>query len=617
MDAYTKEININTQDSHQTSAGVMITCLRWSIRDTYNYIENKNSNEFLQTREPMIVYSDIIQCNITQHKAALTPQLTVILKGGDINYSTALNPGDFLLINIVNYGDNKIHNLSDSSNGVSLYHKAKNCQPINNYDDGFKGVFKVQSCREQIRVDDKTGTKQVFYELQAFGFTEFNNAIYYDPEVFSQFTGKYGMFMSQFNNFWSDVVAGRNNYNIQDIIEILIKALIGTGTKAINNQFPQPNHHFRIPQKLGLLLGQPNAKYVSDIYNYVIGVWSNTSVSTQQALPPYKGFNLGITNNTGTFYKTKKKLDGRKIVDAQYWNNVKAYEIIKKYINDVINEMYSTFRVDINNKIMPTIVIRQKPFTTQHYKTNTPVSRHLEMPRWKISPNLILSMNLGKDEAARINFVQIYTRSLAANDANNRALQVGNKNWVADTGDITRSGLRPFLATANFDFPIGTNKTTKSSEWSNLVADWLFNGHLRSSGVIECVGIEEPICVGDNLELNGIVYHIESVTHSVVQMSNGFKTFRTKLTVSFGMDLRSNKDKPVYPEMQFTDYHTKALEDWNNERILPGWSEAQDIYARQQGNGEETELTKESDFTTGGTPKKKMFDGNNSGENDK
>jgi len=282
--------------------------------------------------------------------------------------------------------------------------------------------------------------------------------------------------------------------------------------------------------------------------------------------------------------------------------------------------MYTTFKIDPNGSVMPSLVIRQKPFTSDHF--NSPkqekkkqgsqnkkwiTSKYMEMPRWKLNPSLVYDFDLGMDEAARINFVQIYTRTVAANDARNRARQAGTGNFVFDDEDVQRHGLKPFLATADYDYPEKAgNKATKGKEWAELVSDWVINGHLREAGTISCQGIEDPISVGDNLEFNGIVYHIEAVTHQIsINGMTGKKTFRTNLSVSFGTDPRSDANRPVYAEMEHTDAYTERLEDYKEgERILPGFSDTQHIAgATGRRKGEEVKETLQKSFTL--SPKKK------------
>ena len=612
---YVKKIGQNTEDSHQTSPAYMLTFIRWSNRDTFNYdLDN------LAVRKPLVVINDCINVVTSNRKTGITAAMTGLLKGGDINYRTAISAGDFVFLNMVN-DRTKIWKGVDGDN--TLRNRALGLMPINRYNDGFKGLFKVQSVRKEMIIDPQTGTKVLAYRVHAFSFTEFNTKIYYDPQVYNELNGKYRLFAAQFDSFWSNTVSGKNNFSIQRIMKLLTKVLIGQGVRKNDTSLPPPpNRHFRIPPSVGKLLGIKNARYASDIYNYIFGVWS---AAPSNASNPGIGFNPNLKKESQRgFYNTGKELDGRKIFAAEYWNNVKIWSILQSYLNGVINEMYTTCRISPDNTVMPTLVVRQKAFTSNHFIqgkdlgkgrsktkiTRKNISRHLEMPRWKIAPEIITHLDTGADEAARINYVQIYTRTLASNEARNRALQAGQGNFVTDIGDIERNGLHPYIATANFDFPAGNpgENRNKGKEWAVLVADWLIGGHLRDSGVIECIGIEEPISVGDKLEFNNIVYEIEEVSDSMSIDKSGRKRFRTLLRVSFGMDIRSDSNRPVYPEMEHTDAWTAQKEDFNSEggeAILPGISDTQDVGGRVLG--EEVKETAQSSFTL--NPKKRT--GNN------
>lgn len=600
--AFVKKIGQNTVDSHQSSPGYMLTFIRWSNRDTFNY-EGDN----LASRRPLVVINDAIQVSVTNSKNSITPSLSAVLKGGDINYSTAVAPGDYVFCNMKNWATE----VYDGPNKQKLYQRAVNGQAINKYQDGFKGFFKVQSCRKAIVVDPQTGKKTLGYRLTAFACTEFNTTIYYDPLVFNAFQGNYKLFNAQFNNFWSDIVSGKKPFSIQNIMQLLIESLIGYGTEQLSAKLPNPaNRHFRVPPVVGSLLGIKNARYAYEIYNFLFGIWSP---SNSRAPTISEGFNPGVEQESNpSFYKTPTELDGRRVLAAEFWNNVKIWSIVTSYLNSLVNEMYTTFRVNINGDVMPTVVARQKTFTSQHYRKGQSVgqsrskvnaaqrkfvSRHLEMPRWRIYPEMITDINLGRDEAARINYVQVYTRTLSANDQKNRALQTGQGNYVVDIDDIERHGLKPYIATAQFDFPENakTNQPNKGAEWAQLVGDFLIGGHLREAGSIQCVGIEEPISIGDKLQLGNTVYEIDGVTHAMSVAPNGKKVFRTTLQLSFGMDLRSNNERPVYPEMEFTDSFSNRRDSFNNEALLPGTGDTQDIFGRV--NGEEVKETPEASFT--------------------
>ena len=613
---YRKLLNKNTDDSHQTSPAYMLTVVRYENRDTFNY-----EGEAKQTRKPLVIINDAINVTVSNSKKGITSSLSAILLAGDLNYSTAIAPGDYVFANIVNW-DWKIAEIDGDGNDRSddtLRSRAAAGQPINNYNDGFKGAFKVQKVSRVLKTDPNTGIKAYYFEMQAFGFTEFNTSIYYDPQIYAELSGNFKLFMQQFESWWGDTVSKKESgkselFKVQNIIPTVINATLGIGRKKGDFKGQNPSLvHFQLPENVSPLLGLKNARIAADFYHYYIGIWKPSTDS--ESADPKNGFNPKIKkseNLSAGFFNTGIDLQGNKVAEPEYWNNVKIWSIIQKYTAPLINEMYTTYRVNTNGRVMPSLVIRQKPFTSEHFqkerdnktKFEPPnetqnVTRFLDLPRWVLSPDLVYSMNLGRDEASRVNFVQIYTRTVAANDARNRAAQSGTGNYQFDVEDIARNGLKPFLATADYDYPEDAKKSTKGKDWANLIADMVIGGHLRESGTIECVGIEEPISVGDNLEFNGIVYHIEAISHNISISASGKKSFKTNLTVSFGIDPRSDEKRPVYPEMDHQDTLKNREEDYELEqrKILPGFSDTQSIGGRR--DGEEIVETKGETFTKG------------------
>ena len=607
---YKKTINPNSVDSHQTSPAYLLTVLRYENRDTFNYEGNP-----IETRKPLVIYNDAISVTVSNSKQGITSSLSAVLLAGDLNYATAIAPGDYVFVNMVNwdYTVAEINSLGEDVNPKSLRNRAIQGLPINNYNDGFKGVFKVQKVSKVLRTDPNTGVKAYYFEMQAFGFTEFNTVIYYDPQIFAELSGNFKVFMQQFEGWWGDVVSSKGkgkskNFLIQNILPVVINSTIGVGKKQTNTKIQNPTLvHFQLPEKVSGLLGLKDAKVAADLYHYYIGIWQASKGN--QSIAPKFGFNPEIEPSSelpAGFYNTGIDLQGNKVAEPEYWNNVKVWAIIQKYTNSLINEMYTTYRVNPNGRIMPSLVIRQKPFTSNHFqkerdlktKFSPPtekqdVTRFLDLPRWVLNPNLVYSMNLGRDEASRVNFVQIYTRTTHVNDGKNRAAQSGTGNYQFDVQDITRHGLKPFLATADYDYPEEASKSTKGKQWANLIADMVIGGHLKESGTIECVGIQDPISVGDNIEFNGIVYHIENISHNISITTSGKKSFRTNLTVSYGIDPRSDETRPVYAEMDHQDTYTNRKEDYNKkERILPGFSDTQHIAGKTtRRDGEEIRET--------------------------
>lgn len=578
---FVRDIYQNTIDSHQSSPGYVLTCLRWSNRDTFNYA----GEDPLDVRQPLVVYNDATNVTVNNTKQGLTPTMSAILKGGDINYATALHPGDFILVNMLNW----------ETDAERVRNKAVALRPINEYNDGFKGVFKIQSVRRNIQMaGDK---KVVTYTIHAAGFTEFNNVIYYNPAIAAAFreAGTH-LYSTLVGDYYQDKL--KSEAEVQDIMKDLFEILIGKSRRSSNVKVKNfGDVHFRLPKTLGRLLGR-KMDFATEMFNYYIGGWGSSKESRVNTndIGPLFNPDMSEDGRPGMF-SAKYDLQGNKVVFIENWNNQTTWSILQNNMNKTLNEMYTTYRIDPDNRVMPTVIVRQKPFTTPHFipPSGFPVTRYFDLPRWRLSPTLLLKMDLGKDEAARMNFVQVFTKTLPDTFRQDMAQQIVLGNFVLDEGDIQRNGLRPYIVTANFDFPVNKSKKLRAREWAQIVSDWVIDGHLKESGTITSVGIQDPISVGDNLELDGIVYHVEAVKHVMVTSGEGMKKFRTTLTLSYGMDLRSNRLRPYYSEMDHTDQHTRNLADWDNERIYPGISDTQNIIGRVEG--EELTKTHQKSFT--------------------
>ena len=179
------------------------------------------------------------------------------------------------------------------------------------------------------------------------------------------------------------------------------------------------------------------------------------------------------------------------------------------------------------------------------------------LPRWVIDPSVVRSFSWSTDESRRINFVQVFGRNAASelvggikDQETLKQSQLVSGNFVADEVDIARHGLRAQIVESPFD--MFTAKTTSGSLaplWARMNADWLFNGHLKAYGSITLDGCIDPIAVGDNLQYQGILFHIEGVSQSCSN-AGGNKTWTTTITLSNGIlaeSMKSVSSLPVYP----------------------------------------------------------------------
>jgi len=592
---YTKVIGKNAEGSHQASPAYVLTFVRWQNRDTINY-----DLPDLGVRNPFVVINDAISVQTTDSKSSVTGSVNIILKAGDINYATTMAPGDFVFVNLLN----------DEFTAKELAKIAGAGGQINKYEHGFKGLYKIQKVRRQISVDPASGAKSYQFVIHAFSFTELKTIIYYNPTAAKAFKESRQLFLSQFADWWSDVSTSRSNQNnnMQPILVRLTKALLGAGLRNRSDLATDAtaNDQFFMPSMVGNLMGinKQRTLTVSDVYHFIFGIWKNEKPSEAQRssnpghTTPGVGFNPGIKQigNNQTFFQTASgALQGWRLLAAEDFNYKEIWSIIKSYMNAGINEAYTCMRISpTNGGVYPTVVIRQKPFNSRHFakpnkvngkksgKTNRILhTRYDSLPRWRIDPDLIYSIDLGKDEVARVNYLQFYGRSISTNPGYNEALQA--QNIFYDKEDIKRHGLKPQIVTTNMDFPLNRgNTSSEAKKWAWLMFDMLNAGQNRESGVISCQGILEPISVGDNLQFDGSIYHIEAVSHVMQVAPDGKKSFKTNLTLSFGTSLESNTLIPVYPQQKNTYSEVERKDDYNRERILPGLGEAQ-FLPQQEG----------------------------------
>lgn len=573
--AYTIEVKPSgTSDSefnsvHQVSPAWVLTFIRWENRDI---LRNPNVSA-TEVRDPLVVENDCLSVSVTGSKGTLTPSMNATLVMTDVNYATALAPGDFVCVNMLNW----------EADAKRVATQAENKKPINGIKDGFKGIFKIQGVRQIETTDPNTGTKIVLFKINGFAFTEFNNTIYFNPYLIdpNQDQKNQLLFASFIGKDWGNLINKKGLTNVQDIIAVLIQSFIGTGISGANDKagLKTPNVHFFIPELVGRLLGVQGAKAAKDIYTYVFGVQKYASGAAQSI---GMGTNpSGVTQKFKNFWYTPVACGGDTLLKAEYWNQVKTWAILNQYTNAPLNELYTTFKTDRGNKVMPTVVFRQMPFNTEDF-TGPSHTKFLNLPRWKVDTALIIDRDIGREEAARVNFVQYFGRSTVGQEGADIAQEIAQINYVYDVEDVKRSGLRPYIVTTQFDEPTTVNKDYRSPAWARILGNILIGGHLKLNGTLTCAGIIDPIAVGDNLELDNVVYHIEQLQHTcAITGPKGIRQFRTIISLSSGVSRDSSAKGTRYAEMTNTNAYLERKRDYENEELLPGISESQDIVVRK------------------------------------
>jgi hypothetical protein len=578
---------------HQTSPGWVLTFVRWENRDVFRYDKNRKPEESkykaisesgpLNTiSPPLVVINDCVTVSVNSQKSSHTPSMSAVLKGGDINYLTAIAPGDFVFVNMVDW----------DFKALVVAQKAKNREPINDLHDGFKGVFKVQSVRLHVKTEPSSGIKVFYYHITGYGFTELNNTIYFNDQNLNPAIDKSDRAAEQYfarTGIEINQLASEGPASVQTVVKKMVQlVLVGPNSSFEDGRLITSNKIYRVPEPVFDLLGiKASSKTAIEMFRFLFGIQQYLSESNTISIP--NGLNPSNRktkdSDNSIFTELADPCQGLEQLRVQYWNGVNGWSLISQHANLLLNELYTTFKVDYSGKVMPTVVFRQKPFTSEKPIVDAKATKFLSLPRWEIPTEMIYEMNIGRDEALRNNFVQIFANlsTIPGTGSVGALAEQAQNNWVADFNDIERSGLKPSLYTTNHDIPYQTE--FQSPIWARILADMLFGQHLKMTGTVVTAGIEEPISVGDNAQIAGTVYHIESVTHMCSISPNGEKKFETRLGLSNGVDARGENSILKFSQMENIDIQDEIKQSFLEDQVYPGLGDTQFSFSRSD-NGD-------------------------------
>jgi hypothetical protein len=603
-----------------TSAYAVIAVIRlgmplsFSRKKMASVTKDVTQGALLRAVAPLVISDDIFQLSVQHNKRSHTGQMSAALKQTDVNYLVEILPGDHVFAWIVN-------SLTDY---LSLLERVQRGEACNRFNDGLKFVGRVHDVRKNVSVEPNTGVKTSSYSLSCTSFRELDTTFYYDNNLASKdvLARDLGQWLTRLGLdvevlFSGQARDGIEENNVNEIVAAMLDLIVGHGPTTptadrapdievaggvLDSASPQTKttapYSYLIPAMVGKLLGKDPADASKGVMSYadvlelLQGVQSYSNKNEWRVFVP----DLASPQSSPNRRITTKKLLGTFLPFMPDFANRPLWQVFQQYLNPTINEMYTTLRVNPEGNVVPTIVMRQIPFTTEAFTPDAsepgeltsslgdlPFTKFLSLPRWQIPATMIQHASLGRSDSTRINFVHIYGAS--AYTTNNRPIQeqIVNNPPIRDDLDIMRSGLHPYMTTVECFVSDQVGKVP--GQWMALVADWTIGSQYTLNGNLESHGIQAPICVGDNIEFDKVVYHIEAVSHTVhMNSSDGSKQWRTSLALTNGM-------RADLPASDFTDVPVGG--DIVKYPIYPGF-EISDNTDNDPG------LTAEHRSTTGG-----------------
>lgn len=678
-DVIANSLGDGTTPTHQRNPSWVVAFIRFMEPNCINTTDIVDS-------ELVIVKNDCISVDINNTKSDYLKTAMISLKPTDVWYPGYIASGDWVCV-WVQDSESEIDRI------VSTLKKLKyGSIPVGNILCGEKSGLKFIGRVNEISTSDQVssnGQRSIIQSVTAHSFMEFTTSIYFNyggqalatpagktaeesgTAVTDGFAFKAELSMldttiknyaTQFYKFYSE----SSDWAPDTLVALHL--LLGFGISsdaAIFEQFGgvggSPNDAIWVPSVIFRILNKPIwAKKYWELLNIYLGIQKYPGVggglldnNILGGTPWYAQFETqynpikdSLTQQESIFKRCTYRCRGMVPFDPALPNNQTIWSWMDTYKNEVVNEMYTSLRIDGKGNITPTLTVREKPFSTGLFSilpdkgaisapsipselTSSdagtsimstgspslslapwqmlddsgnstvknqsilspgsfpsgssflnmfnPTTRTLygTLPRWKINETMIRQYSYSTNEANRINFVQVWGSSSAAeftgqkipggNDI--RMLEYNNGNYQSNNIDIKRHGLRLFLGSTQYDQIVGgPTGGSLAGLFAKLNADWLYNGHLKATGSVVLNGVVDPIVEGDNCQIRDIVYHIESVHHSCSISANGIKSFTTTLQLSNGLlqdGLENPSQVPKYP-------YQKGHMRYNYDS--PGWT---------------------------------------------
>lgn len=518
-----------------------------------------------------LILTEATSLHVQGQKGSPLKNMAMTMPPGEVDYGTQIHAGDWCcawMLDNQTDGKRLLSNLEKlvgvhaSADGLTEEGGPPGC---NYFLSGLKFVGQVRTRRKSWGTNAE-GVPQTRWTVTANGFTEMDSSIYWDPYLaqvipeFNTWIGYMGVALSKFLEKDGISVNGA----IPELLDLLFGRgisqqaanpaadpllQIGTGLTQGTGEAP---FSFVVPETIGKVLGKVSRSKTSgvlataDVLRLCQGVQSYNAHGIED--PQQSQFwPSSLAPMLGSFLPTIPDLAGKNV-----------WSLLSTYLNPTINEMYTAMRPGPSGNIEPVLVVRQLPFSTPLGPTNCATTRFLDLPRWKLPPQMIKSGDLGTSDALRVNFVHLIGTVSAQSQNADPTYQLLRNPPIRDAQDIQRSGLRPEISQVQCGLEDLTDPDRGTLAWTQLRADMVMGQHLALNGPLTSYGIQEPIAEGDNLELDGVVFHLESVSHTCAMVGTK-KQFITYMELSHGMaadadqideiELRYNQLK-LYPGIE-------------------------------------------------------------------
>ncbi len=592
--AFRYHLQPNSGDSHQVNAWWFAAIIRFAHVRTFDrsVIVDPNNHSFncskfgiseqaTKERSPLLVTNQLVNWQVSHSKASHTSTATFKVLPGKIDWARQVQAGDWVLLwafdNTEDYSRviNDVAAILRSGEYDSPASRAARDRGVNNFLDGLKFVGRVNAPKAEESVDPSSGTLRTHYNFTGVGFGEFDAKIYYNESFRAKVQDMKSSTLAAIEAVASEIeqsIAPGVPMTTTAHQQLWLNVFLGAGPGAASKGFDAtgtsieadvangglvatPNDAFLVPGRVGKLLGierDGQLKYV-DILQTFVGVQGPSPNVTVYRSDAEELDSFAIAG--GFVPERVGEPSGTFLPQWVAFENTTTWDLLSQYSNQPLNEMFVSLRVGSDGRVRPTYTLRQNPMSSRAAAKalggRFAMTEFVALPRWVVHPGLVEGSTLGASDSMRINFVSVQGIDVVGDTIAHRHMyQNVNSPPISDVADIRRNGVRSFITTTNADISgvIGPDgKLTENPPgqlgraYNKFMADIVVDQALKWNGSLRIKGVQEPIAIGDNLEYQNNVYHIESISHmGYIEGNSGRKTFTTTLQLSNGISTLSD-----------------------------------------------------------------------------
>lgn len=387
MAAPTRLITQNAPDSlggsHQRNPS-WVVCIVSFEESSASLSEEKTGTP--KTKNILVIENDALNVSITNNKSSFGKLATLSIKPTNFWYPGYVSPGDWMFIWMID-SQEKADQISKTLKNLP----SKSTFLCDEF-SGLKFVGRVLGVSTKDTVSNTSRT--ITQTITGQSFLEFATSVYYTyagqaaaatfnpnqlggyPLPASLAQGgietlmKFGQddVLGKIADKFIEIYKTKNDHSPDTIIGLYYTFIMGVNSESsiidpsLYNKPATGHHIIKIPTQVAKILGKPTAKFLWEIIDMNLGmhIYKNTGGKWYERFQP----SFDETFQAGNIRKTTIPTEGFVPYRPALWDNQSMWSILEQYLNPVVNEMYTVLRINREGRIVPTFVVREKPFST-------------------------------------------------------------------------------------------------------------------------------------------------------------------------------------------------------------------------------------------------------------